>query len=155
MSARARTILNAVRGRPRSPHGRSAALRRDADALLAGSAAIRPACSPTAWWTPSSPASPAPRSPRPPSASPTRASRRRWRAISRRAIARGAGRVQPAAPLQALDWSGSSSHDKRRPRRDPGADRLRALGHRRDRLAGLHSDAETPILANFLPCTTW
>lgn len=58
--------------------------------------------------------------------------------------------VQPAAALQALDWSGLETRDEVAP------DNAVAVGIARWGIAEtgslvFHSDAETPILANFLP----
>lgn len=58
--------------------------------------------------------------------------------------------VQPAAVLRALDWSGLETHDEVEP------DNAVAVGIARWGIAEtgslvFHSDAETPILANFLP----
>ncbi|MGL1834278.1 LutC/YkgG family protein [Rhodocyclaceae bacterium SMB388] len=58
--------------------------------------------------------------------------------------------VQPAAVLQALDWSGLETRDEVEP------DNAVAVGIARWGIAEtgslvFHSDAETPILANFLP----
>lgn len=58
--------------------------------------------------------------------------------------------LQPAAILQSLDWSGFEKHDR------VAADETIAVGVARWAIAEtgslvFHSDAETPILANFLP----
>ena len=74
-------------------------------------------------------------------------------AVARYLEARGLPAVvalQPAAVLQALDWSGFELHDRVAP------DETIAVGAARWGIAEtgslvFHSDAETPILANFLP----
>ncbi|MBS0555196.1 MAG: LUD domain-containing protein, partial [Proteobacteria bacterium] len=74
-------------------------------------------------------------------------------AVARYVEARGlpaAIALQPAAVLQALDWSGFDVHDRVAP------DETLAVGFARWGIAEtgslvFHSDAETPILANFLP----
>jgi len=58
--------------------------------------------------------------------------------------------LQPAAPLQDLDWSGFALHDQVAP------DETIAIGVARWGIAEtgslvFHSGADTPILANFLP----
>lgn len=58
--------------------------------------------------------------------------------------------VQPSATLRALDWSGLDTHDEVEP------DNAVAVGIARWGIAEtgslvFHSDSETPILANFLP----
>ena len=60
------------------------------------------------------------------------------------------GKDEPAAVLQALDWAGFELHDRVAP------DETLAVGFARWGIAEtgslvFHSDAETPILANFLP----
>lgn len=74
-------------------------------------------------------------------------------AVARYLEARGLPAVvalQPAAVLQVLDWSGFELHDRVAP------DETIAVGAARWGIAEtgslvFHSDAETPILANFLP----
>jgi L-lactate dehydrogenase complex protein LldG len=150
MSARD-TILNAVRGGLGHTAVDPAAVRRDADALLQDLSSIRPALladglvdafiarvtSPkvaaTAECIGSVSELPA--------------------AVGRYLEARALPAVvalQPAAVLQALDWSAFEVHERVAP------DETIAIGAARWGIAEtgslvFHSDAETPILANFLP----
>jgi len=150
MSARD-TILNAVRGGLGNTAVDPAAVRREADALLQDLPSIRPplladglvdafiarVTSPkvaaTAECIGSASALPA--------------------AVGRYLEARGLPAVvalQPAAALQSLDWAGFETRDRVAP------DETIAIGFARWGIAEtgslvFHSDAETPILANFLP----
>ena len=150
MSARD-TILNAVRIGLANPGGNPAAIRREADTLLQDPAAIRPqlpsgslvdafiarVTSPkvaaTAECIGSTSELPA--------------------AVARYLATRGLPAIvalQPAAVLQSLDWSAFEARDRVAP------DETIAVGVARWGIAEtgslvFHSDAETPILANFLP----
>lgn len=150
MSAR-ETILNAVRSGLGNTAVDPAAVRRDADALLQDLPAIRPplladglvdafiarVTSPKVAATAECIAS----------ASELPA------AVGRYLEALGLPAVvalQPAAPLQGLDWSGFELHDQVAP------DEMIAIGVARWGIAEtgslvFHSGADTPILANFLP----
>jgi len=150
MSAR-EAILNAVRGGLGHRTVDPAALRREADALLEDLPAIRPGLladdlveafiarlvtpkvAATAERIADASALPA--------------------AVARYVEARGlpaAIALQPAAVLQALDWSGFELHERVAP------DETLAVGFARWGIAEtgslvFHSGADTPILANFLP----
>ncbi|MBN8443365.1 MAG: LUD domain-containing protein [Thauera sp.] len=150
MSARD-TILNAIRGGLGNTEIHPMAVRREADALLQGLPSIRPplledglvdafiarVTSPKVAAT----------AERIASASELPA------AVGRYLEARGLPAVvalQPAAPLQDLDWSGFELHDEVAP------DETIAIGVARWGIAEtgslvFHSGADTPILANFLP----
>ncbi|HRP23030.1 LUD domain-containing protein [Thauera sp.] len=150
MSAR-EAILNAVRGAlgPRTPD--PAALRREADALLEELPAIRPGLLAddlveafiARLLTPKVAAT----AERIADAAELPAAVARY--LEARALP-AAIALQPAAVLQALDWSGFELHDRVAP------DETLAVGFARWGIAEtgslvFHSDAETPILANFLP----
>ena len=150
MSAR-ETILNAVRSGLGNTAVDPAAVRRDADALLQDLPSIRPplladglvdafiarVTSPKVAAT----------AERIASAGELPA------AVGRYLEAWGLPAVlalQPAAPLQALDWSGFELHDRVAP------DEMIAIGVARWGIAEtgslvFHSGADTPILSNFLP----
>lgn len=144
-------ILDAVRGALGHKTVNGAALRRDADALLADLPTIRPDLLADGLVeafiarlvTPKVAAT----AERIGDASELPA------AVARYVEARGlpaAIALQPAAVLQALDWSGFEVHDRVAP------DETLAVGFARWGIAEtgslvFHSDAETPILANFLP----
>ncbi|MBS0544007.1 MAG: LUD domain-containing protein [Proteobacteria bacterium] len=144
-------IIEAVRGTLGSNRANAATVRRDADALLEELTAIRPDLLAddlveafiARLVTPKVAAT----AERIADASELPA------AVARYLEARGlptAIALQPAAVLQALDWSGFELHDRVAP------DETLAVGFARWGIAEtgslvFHSDAETPILANFLP----
>lgn len=150
MSAR-EAILNAVRGALGHKAVDPVALQREADALLEDLPAIRPALLAddlveafvARLVTPKVAAT----------AERITDVRALPAAVARYLEARGlpaAIALQPAAVLQALDWSGFTLHDRVAP------DETLAVGFARWGIAEtgslvFHSDAETPILANFLP----
>ena len=150
MSAR-ETILNAVRSGLGNTAVDPAAVRRDADALLQDLPSIRPALLADglvdAFIARVTSPKVAATAERIASASELPA------AVGRYLEAFGLPAVvalQPAAPLQDLDWSGFELHDKVAP------DETIAIGVARWGIAEtgslvFHSGADTPILANFLP----
>ena len=150
MSAR-ETILNAVRSGLGNTAVDPAAVRRDADALLQDLPSIRPALLADglvdAFIARVTSPKVAATAERIASASELPA------AVGRYLETFGLPAVvalQPAAPLQDLDWSGFELHDKVAP------DEMIAIGVARWGIAEtgslvFHSGADTPILANFLP----
>ena len=150
MSAR-ETILNAVRNGLGNTAVDPAAVRRDADALLQDLPSIRPALLADglvdAFIARVTSPKVAATAERIASASELPA------AVGRYLEALGLPAVvalQPAAPLQGLDWSGFELHDQVAP------DEMIAIGVARWGIAEtgslvFHSGADTPILSNFLP----
>ena len=150
MSAR-ETILDAVRSGLGNTAVDPAAVRRDADALLQDLPSIRPALLADglvdAFIARVTSPKVAATAERIASASELPA------AVGRYLETFGLPAVvalQPAAPLQDLDWSGFELHDKVAP------DEMIAIGVARWGIAEtgslvFHSGADTPILANFLP----